>query len=295
MSGCHGIVDVRGIFGTVNLLPDHLVLSSISMTDSSSALPAIFRDCPSISPSAYRGILNADPSSVSRSQLSTMSPLGSCAQSARRCPDVGAGMSSRVDLSTVPVSIGGTRRREGSFVLLLGYAGVRATDRDDLLAAFGGGLRAREPARRARHSSARGSQSDRRGQRGRRRPRIESTNEVKKIWTPATTTVAARRATSPWPSEPAPLASQSTTIDDPADQARERRRAAREQTVLERDAAAHPLEERIPHAHEVEAVGARDQPEHDHLDPDDDEQRAADLRVDVELPPEDRQLRQDRG
>ena len=96
-------------------------------------------------------------------------------------------------LSVLPISIAGFGVREGSYVLLLGHAGVSATDATLFSLLSGGRLRAREPAGRVRYSSAGGRTLSA----GRRRPRIESTKEAKKIWTPATTTVAASRATSP--------------------------------------------------------------------------------------------------
>jgi len=62
--------------------------------------------------------------------------------------------------------------------------------------------------------------------------------------------------------------------------------------VFELEARAHPLEELVALAHEVDAVGPGDQPEGDELDPDDDQQRGRDLGVNVEGPAEDRRLRQ---
>ncbi len=60
--------------------------------------------------------------------------------------------------------------------------------------------------------------------------------------------------------------------------------------MLELDPPPHLPEPIVPLAHEVDAVRARAEPERQHLDSENQQQRSADLRVDAPLPPEERDL-----
>src|SRR5205814_2155006 len=79
--------------------------------------------------------------------------------------------------------------------------------------------------------------------------------------------------------------------DDGAERAaRAHQREAEQQTVLEADPRARSFEPGVPVAELVDGVRAPAQAEADELRADDDEQRAADQRVDEEAAAEDRRV-----
>ena len=75
---------------------------------------------------------------------------------------------------------------------------------------------------------------------------------MKKIWTPATTSVAREDRESLLAERADALRDPVADDHDAADEAREDDDTAREQAVLEPEAPLHPLEPRIAVAHEVE-------------------------------------------
>ena len=114
---------------------------------------------------------------------------------------------------------------------------------------------------------------------------------MKKTWTPTMTSVAARIVACSSARLPRPPAIQWPTIATPSAKPGHDHGQAEQETVLEPDAAPDPLERRIAVAELVHGVGPAAEAEPDELRADNDEQRASDQRVDVELAPEDRRVR----
>lgn len=183
---------------------------------------------------------------------------------------IGAVMAPVLILSTAPVSIGGYGVREGSYVLLLGFAGVGATEATLFsllsaatfaLASLPGALVLLRRPRAAAPASARAPQPED-GEQERREEDLHADHEPSR-----------RQQRDLALTERARAAGQPVDDDhDPADQADEEDRPADEQAMLEPEAVAHPLEERVVQTHEVEAVRAGDQPEGNNLHPDDDQE-----------------------
>ena len=130
----------------------------------------------------------------------------------------------------------------------------------------------------------------------RRRPRIDSRKDEKKIWMPTINSDAATTARRSSASEPKPCEIQ--RHDDhrrPSRCPTSANSAAQQQAVLESKARAHAVEPRVPLAHEVRAVGVRAQAQREHLRADDHQQRAADQRVHAPIASEEVQARRRRA
>ena len=148
-----------------------------------------------------------------------------------------------------------------------------------------------EPARWT--SEARESGSGYGSSRRRRRPRIESRKDVKKISPPTAISVAPRIATRVSLSTPKPCAAQRPNTTAKSTTPVTTTIAARRSPCSSRNRARSRSKRFVLVADEVGAVGTRAETEADRLHAEQDQEAAEDQGVDVEAAPEDRYLHED--